>query len=110
MAFLAWICAENEKVLSHECVACPFGKTNLAGDDATGPDTMCGNIYFQLDVFQQWCAQWCSRNLKYAEIYNLLTYFATDLCECEKLYFDYRISNEPQCQLELYCNRTRGYC
>ena len=33
--------AENEKVASHKCVACPAGKTNDKGDDASGSDTTC---------------------------------------------------------------------
>ena len=34
-------CAQNEKVTSSACVACPAGKTNVAGDDPGGTDTMC---------------------------------------------------------------------
>ncbi|MEM6371137.1 MAG: FG-GAP repeat protein [Myxococcota bacterium] len=35
------LCAVNERVLEGACVACPAGSANAAGDDATGPDTMC---------------------------------------------------------------------
>ncbi|MEM9116163.1 MAG: FG-GAP repeat protein, partial [Myxococcota bacterium] len=35
------LCAVNERVLDGACVACPAGAANAAGDDASGPDTMC---------------------------------------------------------------------
>ena len=36
-------CAANERVSSsNECVACPPGSTNAAGDDASGAETFCG--------------------------------------------------------------------
>ncbi len=34
-------CPANTFVESNACVACPAGTTNEAGDDASGPDTMC---------------------------------------------------------------------
>ena len=38
---MATLCGENEKVVSHACVNCPEGKTNTAGDDASGNYTKC---------------------------------------------------------------------
>ena len=38
---LAVICEENHKVASHNCVACPSGKSNPRNDDALGEDTFC---------------------------------------------------------------------
>ncbi len=35
------VCAEDEQVLNNQCVACPPGSTNPAGDDANGVDTAC---------------------------------------------------------------------
>ena len=37
----ATICSENQRVVSNVCTACPAGKTNAAGDDASGADTTC---------------------------------------------------------------------
>ena len=34
-------CAENERVVSNACVACPPGTNRTAGDDASGDDTEC---------------------------------------------------------------------
>ena len=35
------ICGADERVVSNACVACPAGKTNAEGDDASGTDTTC---------------------------------------------------------------------
>ena len=35
------LCAANEKVVAHFCVACEAGKTNAAGDGTAGADTTC---------------------------------------------------------------------
>ena len=35
------LCAVDEYVQSHECVACPPGTTNAAGDDMSGANTTC---------------------------------------------------------------------
>jgi hypothetical protein len=37
----AQLCKANEFVKSNACTACPSGKTNVAGDDASGIDTEC---------------------------------------------------------------------
>ena len=37
-------CAQNERVVSNACAACPVGTTNAAGDDPTGSDTTCDPI------------------------------------------------------------------
>ena len=37
----AVLCASDEYVSSHSCVACSTGDTNIAGDDASGSDTTC---------------------------------------------------------------------
>lgn len=37
----AVVCAENERVSSNTCVACPAGALSAGGDDATGADTQC---------------------------------------------------------------------
>jgi len=34
-------CGRNERVAEGDCVPCPIGTANEAGDDATGPDTGC---------------------------------------------------------------------
>ena len=38
---IANICPENQHVAGGECTACPGGRTNAAGDDASGLDTDC---------------------------------------------------------------------
>ncbi len=38
---VAVVCAENERVSSNACVACPAGAFSVGGDDATGADTQC---------------------------------------------------------------------
>lgn len=38
---VAVLCRDDEFVSSNECVPCHRGATNEAGDDASGPDTMC---------------------------------------------------------------------
>lgn len=35
------LCEVDERVQSHQCVACPAGEVNEAGDDASGADTSC---------------------------------------------------------------------
>ena len=35
------LCAEDTFVLANACVACPAGSTNAAGDDPSGPDSVC---------------------------------------------------------------------
>merc|ERR1711990_802463 len=35
------VCAANQHVQSHKCVACPAGTTNAAGDDPHNFDTAC---------------------------------------------------------------------
>jgi len=37
----AVLCASDEYVSSHSCVACSTGDANIAGDDASGSDTTC---------------------------------------------------------------------
>ena len=37
-------CAQNERVVSNECVPCPVATTNIAGDNPTGSDTTCDPI------------------------------------------------------------------
>ena len=39
--FQATTCGQNQKVVSHQCVACDNGKTSTAGADASGADTTC---------------------------------------------------------------------
>lgn len=39
------MCLINQKVVNYECVNCPAGKTNAAGDNsASGSDTYCDNV------------------------------------------------------------------
>lgn len=38
------VCLSDEHVVNHQCMPCPGGTTNLAGDDPTGPDTACEDI------------------------------------------------------------------
>ena len=37
-------CGVDERVSENACVSCPTGTRNRAGDDASGPDTMCDAI------------------------------------------------------------------
>jgi len=37
-------CEADERVSNHECVVCPVGTTNEAGDDASGRDTVCDPV------------------------------------------------------------------
>jgi hypothetical protein len=34
-------CGEDEYVVSHTCVPCPSGQSNMAGDEPSGQDTIC---------------------------------------------------------------------
>ena len=38
------LCATNEKVSNHVCIACEAGAINGAGDEASGDDTSCDPI------------------------------------------------------------------
>merc|ERR1712205_35113 len=38
------LCGEDYYVSSGECVSCPAGTTNAAGDDASGDDTPCDAV------------------------------------------------------------------
>ena len=46
-------CAQDERVVSGECVACEAGTTRAAGDDPAGSDTSCQDVVEELDP----CAQ-----------------------------------------------------
>ena len=37
----ATLCDEDYHVVSNTCQACPSGESNLAGDDASGHNTIC---------------------------------------------------------------------
>jgi hypothetical protein len=43
------LCSENEHVVNHVCVACPPGKLNAEGDDASGQNTDCDIVYCGLN-------------------------------------------------------------
>jgi len=45
-------CAEDEHVSAHNCVVCPPGTTNAAGDDASGEDTSCNVNLILQDGFE----------------------------------------------------------
>lgn len=52
------LCDEDQFVASGECIACPDGATNEAGDDAEGPDTVCDDACSEVlgvtcDVYEQ---------------------------------------------------------
>ena len=47
-------CVENCHVVSNVCTSCPYGRTRYAGDDASGPDTTC------VDLFADLCDGYCT--------------------------------------------------
>lgn len=54
----AVLCDADQFVASGECVACPEGATNEAGDDVEGPDTVCDDACSEVlgvtcDVYEQ---------------------------------------------------------
>jgi len=49
------LCAENERVVSKECEPCPGSMANEAGDDPTGPDTVCSKCAFDYYVASNEC-------------------------------------------------------
>ena len=41
---IAHPCNHNYYVSDHKCIECPAGTYNAEGDDASGPDTVCGSM------------------------------------------------------------------
>ena len=63
------LCAENEHVEGHVCVACPEGTTNGADDDASGEDTNCDATATAATLCAEWehiapgCVDWHNMGL-----------------------------------------------